>query len=104
MAENQLKKRAAALKYDPNEDEVPILTAFGQGIVAERIVAAAEEHGVPVMPDPSLTNMLSKLSVGDDIPPALYEAVAKILIFVGEMDSKYGNRLNNAASERSSGN
>ena len=100
MANGNAKKRAAALKYDPNNDAVPILSAFGEGYVAERIIETAEEHGVPVLPDPNLAGMLSKLSVGDDIPPALYEVVAKILIFVGEMDRGYGQRLGRAAEER----
>jgi flagellar biosynthesis protein len=86
-------KRAAAISYDPAEHDVPILSAFGEGYIAEKIVAVAKESGVPVVPDPNLTTLLSKISVGDEIPPDMYEAVAKILIFVSEIDRSYGERI-----------
>ena len=87
------KKRAAALRYDPDVDEVPTLTAFGEGLLAERIIETAQEAGVPVTPDPDLTDLLAKLSVGDEIPPALYEVVAKVLIFVADINARYGERI-----------
>lgn len=85
--------RAAALSYDPGENDVPVLTAFGEGYVAQKIVEVAKESGVPVLPDPSLTSMLSKLSVGDEISPEMYEAVAKVLVFVSEVDRSYGEKI-----------
>ena len=85
--------RAAAISYDPAENDVPILSAFGEGFLAQKIISIAKESGVPVLPDPGLTSMLSKLSVGDEISPELYEAVAKVLAFVGEIDRSYGEKL-----------
>lgn len=85
--------RAAALSYDPGENDVPILAAFGEGYLAQKIVEVAKESGVPVLPDPSLSSMLSKLSVGDEIPPEMYEAVAKVLVFVSEVDRSYGEKI-----------
>ena len=90
---HNVPKRAAAISYDPNEHDAPVLAAFGEGHLAEKIVAVAKESGVPVLPDPSLSSMLSKISVGDEIPEELYEAVAKVLIFVSEVDRGYGDRL-----------
>ena len=89
-------RRAAALSYDPENDSVPILSAFGEGFLAEKILEMAEESGVPIVPDPKLAAMLAKMSVGDDIPPSLYDVVAKVLLFVSEMDSKYGEKLRQA--------
>ena len=95
MPEEKPKKlQAAALRYDPEQDDIPVLTAFGEGLVAQRIIDTAEEHGVPVTVDKQLASVLSKLSVGDQIPPQLYAVVAKLLVFVGEMDRGYGNKLN----------
>jgi type III secretion system FlhB-like substrate exporter len=37
--------------------------------------------------------MLSKVSVGDEISPELYEAVAKVLAFVSEIDQSYGEKI-----------
>ena len=93
--EDEEKKinRAAALSYDPGENDVPILAAFGEGYVARKIVDVARESGVPVLPDPSLASMLSRISVGDEIPPEMYEAVAKVLVFVSEVDRSYGEKI-----------
>lgn len=99
MDEKKKRKQAAALKYDPEQDAVPILSAYGEGFVAEKILAQAQEHDIPVMEDANLASMLSKLSVGDNIPPQLYEVVARILVFVGDVDRYYG-----AAKARRSGN
>jgi len=85
--------RAAAVSFDPNENDVPILAAFGEGFLARKIVEVAQESGVPILPDPSLSSMLKKISVGDEISPDLYEAVAKVLLFVGEIDRKYGEKI-----------
>ena len=94
MAENENKKlQAAAISYDPSENDIPILSAFGEGHLAEKIVEVAKESGVPVMPEPGLTGLLSKLSVGDEIAPEMYDAVAKVLAFVSEVDKSYGEKI-----------
>ena len=89
-------RRAAAISYDPDNNDAPVLAAFGEGHLADRIVAVAKESGIPVVPDPNLSSLLSKVSVGDEIPEELYEAVAKVLLFVSEVDRSYGDRLRSA--------
>jgi flagellar biosynthesis protein len=86
------KKQAAALQYDASRDAAPIITALGQGLVAERIIEKAKENEVPVVENKGLSQMLQALSAGDAIPPKLYEAVAKIFVFIFEMDQKYKGR------------
>ncbi len=88
---NKETKKAAALKYDPERDIAPIISAVGSGYVAEKIVEKAEEHGVPVVHDKPMSEVLSALSVGDVIPKELYEAVAQLLVFVGDYDMQYTN-------------
>gem|GEM_PF-395048 len=95
--------RAAALSYDPAENDAPVLAAFGEGYLAQKIVSIARESGIPVLPDPSLASMLSKISVGDEISPELYEAVAKVLIFVSEMDRSYAEKIGKGQIARQSG-
>jgi len=90
-AEKRLK--AAALKYDPEKDEAPVIAAVGQGAVAENIIKTAREHDVPVVEDSSTAELLAHFSVGDAIPPALYEAVAQVLVFVAEMDNQAGEKI-----------
>lgn len=80
------ERKAAALKYDPASDAAPVITAIGQGFVADSIIRVAEEHDVPVVEDHAMAEALSRFSVGDAIPPALYEAVAQVLLFVLSTD------------------
>jgi len=70
---------ACALKYKDDEDQAPVVVASGEGDLAERIVRAARDYGVPIVRDVPLARALSELEVGDVIPEALYEAVAEIL-------------------------
>lgn len=78
-------KQAVALEYDPS-DSAPRVIAMGRGAVAERIIAQAKQSDVPVHRDDKLAATLSKLQIGDMIPPELYEVVAEILMFVDGMD------------------
>ncbi|MBQ9927848.1 MAG: EscU/YscU/HrcU family type III secretion system export apparatus switch protein [Lachnospiraceae bacterium] len=78
-------KQAIALAYNPEED-APRVIASGKGELAERIIEKAKEVDVPVHRDDKLADTLSRLEIGDMIPPELYEVVAEILIFVDAMD------------------
>lgn len=90
---NEHRMQATALKYDPGSNEAPIITAMGQGIIAQKIVESAKEHDVPVVQNESLSEVLQSLSVGDAIPPKLYEAVAQILVFISRKDNDYYKRM-----------
>ncbi len=79
-------KTAVALGYDPNEDGAPKVIASGKGALAEKIIEEAQKNKIPVHEDDKLANTLSKLEIGEMIPPELYEVVAEILVFVDAMD------------------
>jgi len=83
--QNQKPKTAIALAYDPNE-AAPKIIASGKGLLAEKIIDKAKEVGVPLHQDNELADTLSRLDIGDMIPPELYEVVAEILVFVDAMD------------------
>lgn len=85
MAENQKRKKAVALTYDPS-NQAPQVVASGQGAVAERIIEKAKEADVATYQDEGLTDTLLKLDIGDMIPPELYGVVAEILVYVDKMD------------------
>lgn len=71
---------AIALRYDDDqEDSVPEVLAKGQDELARRMIAAAQEAGVPIMRDVPLAHALYEIARGDIIPEALYEAVALVL-------------------------
>lgn len=85
-------KQAAALQYSLDKDKAPKIIALGQGVIAEKIIETAEGNDIPTYVDPALAKTLSTLQIGDEIPPQLYEVVAKILIFVNHLDQTYGKK------------
>ena len=82
---NEADKTAVAISYEPGE-AAPKILATGKGKVAEKIIETAKENKVPTYKDNKLASTLSKLQIGDMIPPELYEVVAEILVFVDDMD------------------
>ena len=91
---NNNPKQAVALSYDPAED-APKVIASGRGALAERIIEKAKEAEVPIHRDDKLADTLSRLEIGEMIPPELYEVVAEILIFVDSMDKIKGKLSGN---------
>jgi flagellar biosynthesis protein len=80
MSEPRL--RVAALRYDHPKDRAPKLVARGEGHVAEKILALAKEHGIPIHEDRELVEVLSRLDLEEDIPGEVYQVVAEILAFL----------------------
>lgn len=89
LKDKKKPKQAIALEYNPDE-EAPKVIATGRGQLAERIIEKAKENDVPVHRDDKLADTLSRLEIGDAIPPELYEVVAEILVFVDAMDKIKG--------------
>lgn len=79
-------KQAIALSYEPGEDSAPKIIATGKGALADKIIEKAKESDIPLYRDDKLASTLSKLEIGDAIPPELYQVVAEILVFVDDMD------------------
>jgi flagellar biosynthesis protein FlhB len=74
---------AAALSYREDRMRAPRLVAKGTGLIALRIRAVAEEHGVTVVEAPPLARSINRfVDLGDEIPSALYGAVAEVLAYV----------------------
>lgn len=82
------RKAAAALSYKPDEELAPRLVAKGAGSIAEKIIEAAKEAGVPIQEDPDLLALLMTLNIGEMIPPEMYIAVAEVLAFIYKMNTK----------------
>ena len=70
-------RKAIALEYGKNP--VPVLTAIGEDVMAEAIIAEAKKQGIHITEDPQLVALLSTLELNDEIPENLYVAVAVIL-------------------------
>ena len=82
-------RRVVGLRYEPDGELAPQVIAKGSGALAERILAIAEEHGVPVRHDPDLVEMLASAEIGREIPVELYGAVAGLLTFLYRLNEEY---------------
>ena len=87
MSKNVTKK-AAALRYAQSRESAPRVVAKGRGKIAEKIVALAEQHQVPLVEDRHLIQMLEALDVDTEIPPELYQAVAEVLVFIYRLNQR----------------
>jgi flagellar biosynthetic protein FlhB len=73
---------AVALRYDPSKG-APRVVAKGAGAIAARIREVAAEKRIPMVQDVPLARALYKAcDLGGEIPPDLYNAVARVLAFV----------------------
>ena len=84
---------AVALKYDG--ESAPKVTAKGEGLSAEQIIALAEKHGIPMQTEPQLAQVLAQIPLGDEIPRELYVAVAEIISFAYYLSGKTPDNQNN---------
>lgn len=82
--------RAAALNYQRGDDHLPRVTASGRGAVAERIVALAFAHGVPVREDSDLATLLAAVEPGTEIPLEAMMAVAEVLSHLYRLNGQIG--------------
>lgn len=78
------QKQAVALRYDEGAEGAPVVVATGRGAMAERIIEAARQHGIPIQEDAQLVEALAKLDLGEMIPAELYPVVAEVLVFVSK--------------------
>ena len=81
---------AVALQYDKADVPTPRVIAKGRGESGEAILALAKEHGIPIEENAPLAEALAQVEIGDDIPEALYRAVAEVLIFILRASGKIG--------------
>lgn len=87
MKDQDKEKKAVALKYERGKDAAPKLTAKGRGKVADKILALAREHGIPVEKDSALMEALYRLDINEEIPEELYQVVAELLAFIYRMNA-----------------
>jgi flagellar biosynthesis protein FlhB len=79
---------AVALKYDENRAEAPFVVAKGLDEMALFIRSVAVEHGVEVVSMPPLARAIYNTSqVHQQIPAALYSAVARVLSYVMQIQA-----------------
>ena len=81
MSEHDPTRSAVALRYDQEKGTAPKVVAKGRGLIAEQILALAQEHDVHIHESPELLDALIRLELGEEIPEALYRAIAEVIAF-----------------------
>ena len=88
MADKKIEQAVAVL-YDKARADAPQIVASGKGKVAEKILETARASGVYIKEDPDLLELLAKVPVGDIIPAELFQAMAEVLAFVYQLNTRY---------------
>ncbi len=83
---NESRPKAVAMQYERGKDRAPKVTAKGQGKLADKILAMAREHHIPIHKDKALLEALYRLDVNEEIPEELYQVVAEVLAFIYRMN------------------
>ena len=88
-------RAVVALRHDRDGGPgagVPLVVAKGRGELADRILALAREHDLPVCEDRDLLQLLAAVPLGDEIPADLYEVVAELLAFLYRANETAGSQ------------
>ena len=84
---------AVALKYDDGAMGAPRVVAKGADLLAARIRELAVEAGVPLLESPPLARALYRhVELEQEIPAALYAAVAQVLAWVYQLQQHAAGR------------
>ena len=81
MSDDEKPRKAVALQYDPLSGRAPTVVARGHNEIADKILELAEENEVHIHQNPELLDVLIRLDLGDEIPEALYRAIAEVIAF-----------------------
>lgn len=79
------RRRAVALGGDADRQASRML-AKGYGDLAAQVIAAARAHGIHVHESPELVALLMRVDLDERIPPRLYDVVAEVLAWIGEIE------------------
>jgi flagellar biosynthesis protein len=79
------QRQAAALRYEAGADRAPRVVAKGAGAIAEEILRRARESGVPIHESRELVAALMPFELDQQIPPALYVAIAEVLAWAYQL-------------------
>ncbi len=83
-----LTPKAAALKYDAQKETAPKIVASGRGEIALKIIEKAKAFDVPLFQNETLTDVLLKQNPGEEIDPALFQAVAEVFVWLMKSEER----------------
>lgn len=81
-------QKAAALAYNKEVDRAPKVVAKGKGFIAEKIIQKAKEFDVPLFQNEMLVDSLLATELDTEIPPALYQSVLEVFVWLYKSEQK----------------
>jgi flagellar biosynthesis protein len=81
--------QAAALQYEAGAEGAPRVIAKGRGVIAQEIIRRAREAGVPIHESRELAAALGQFELDQQIPPALYVAIAEVLAWAYRLEASH---------------
>jgi len=93
-------RTAVGLRYGEqgvsrNGDKVPTIVVKGVGHLADEILSLADQHNIMVHQDSGLVDMLSRLDLGQEIPPNMYHVIAELIAFSYVLQGKFPDSWEN---------
>lgn len=85
-------QNAVALTYNATDSGAPKVVAKGSGLIAEAIIARAQEHGVYIHESKELVSLLMQVDLDQEIPPTLYRTVAELLAWLYQIENSTTNQ------------
>ncbi len=79
---------AVALKYDAQKHNAPIVTAKGQGDIAQKIIQLALDNNIKIKQDADLVQILRAVDINEEIPLEAFAAVAEIISYIYQQNNK----------------
>ena len=84
---------AIAIDYDPDTCPVPVMTAKGEGPLAQAMREAAEEEGVPIVRYVEVARGLWEHGeINEVIPRDMFDAIAQIILWAKKVREEGGQR------------
>ncbi|WP_281165305.1 EscU/YscU/HrcU family type III secretion system export apparatus switch protein [Liquorilactobacillus sicerae] len=85
---------ALAIKYDKNDEGVPVLLAKGADRLAQRMKEEAKKQQVPIIENrPLAWALYRQVEPGDFVPVELYESVAEVIATVYKLNEENQNKI-----------
>ncbi len=82
---------AVAIKYDADKMNAPKVIGKGIDYLALKIIEIAKTNNIPTVEDKLLAHILySTVEIDQEIPPKLYQAVAKVISYVYQLRNIVG--------------
>lgn len=79
---------AVALGYDVQKHNAPVVTAKGQGEIAQKIIQLALDNNIEVRQDADLIQILRAVDINEEIPLEAFAAVAEIISYIYQQNGK----------------